>query len=102
VKSPVAITDAPDAAASSLKVTAQRCRTELAEIAGQVKRAAGPSGTNLQYVLELHAVLRALGIDDPHVAELASLLLRPSAPPPVQPEARGEQAEAHAQPRRAG
>jgi cation transport regulator ChaC len=73
----------------------------LDEIARQVKRAVGPSGTNLQYVLELHAVLRTLGIDDPHVAELAALLLRPSAPPPNQPEARGAQAEAHAQPRRA-
>jgi cation transport regulator ChaC len=74
---------------------------ELDEIAGQVKRAVGPSGTNLEYVLELHAVLRALGIEDPHVVQLASLLLRPSAPPPMQPEAQGAQAEAHAPPRRA-
>lgn len=75
---------------------------ELDEIAGQVKRAVGPSGTNLQYVLELHTVLRTLGIEDPHVAELASLLLRPSASPPIQSEAGGAQAEAYAQPRRAG
>jgi cation transport regulator ChaC len=74
---------------------------ELEEIARQVKRAVGPSGTNLQYVLELHAVLRKLGIDDPHIAELASLLLRPSAATSIQAEASGAQAEAHAQPRRA-
>jgi cation transport regulator ChaC len=74
---------------------------ELEEIARQVKRAVGPSGTNLQYVLELHAVLRTLGIDDPHVAELASLLLRASAAPPIQGETRGEHGEAHAPPRRA-
>jgi cation transport regulator ChaC len=74
---------------------------ELAEIAHQVKHAVGPSGTNLQYVLELHAALRTLGIDDPHVAELASLLLRRSAAPPMQPEARGAHAEGDAQPGRA-
>jgi cation transport regulator ChaC len=74
---------------------------ELDEIAAQVRRAVGPSGSNLQYVLELHAVLRTLGIDDPHVAELAALLLRPSAAPPLQPEAHGAQADGQAQPRRA-
>ncbi|HVZ33079.1 MAG TPA: gamma-glutamylcyclotransferase, partial [Polyangiaceae bacterium] len=74
---------------------------ELEEIARQVQRAVGPSGSNLQYVLELHLVLRTLGIDDPHVAELASLLLRASAAPPIQTEAGGTQADAHTQPGRA-
>jgi len=52
----------------------------LEEIARQVSRAVGPSGTNLEYVLELHARLAALGLDDPHVAELAALLCAGAAP----------------------
>ena len=46
----------------------------LAEIAVQVMRSIGPSGTNVDYVLELARVLRELGADDPHVFELAALL----------------------------
>jgi cation transport protein ChaC len=52
----------------------------LDEIARQVSRASGPSGSNLEYVLELHAKLAALGMEDPHVAELAALLCA-STPP---------------------
>jgi glutathione-specific gamma-glutamylcyclotransferase len=57
----------------------------LQDIAQQVSGASGPSGSNLEYVLELHAVLASLGIDDPHVAELAALL-RAGAAPPKQPD----------------
>ena len=39
-------------------------------MAAQVVRCAGPSGTNLDYVLRLADALRAHGIDDPHVFEL--------------------------------
>lgn len=70
----------------------------LQEIALQVRRSAGPSGTNLEYVLKLHAALRALEIEDEHVAGLAALLL-PAAPGTT--EAQGTDAERYAEPRRA-
>lgn len=70
----------------------------LEEIARQVRRAAGPSGTNLEYVLKLHAALAALQIEDEHVASLAALLLA-AAPDPTQ--AQGTDAERYAEPRRA-
>jgi cation transport regulator ChaC len=41
------------------------------EIAAHVRRSHGPSGANLDYVLELAAALRELGIDDPHVEAVA-------------------------------
>ena len=44
----------------------------LAEIAGQVVAATGPSGANADYVCELDAALRALAADDGHTAELAA------------------------------
>lgn len=53
----------------------------LAEIAAQVTQATGPSGTNADYVRDLHAALQALGAEDPHVASLAARL---DALPPVQ------------------
>jgi cation transport protein ChaC len=71
----------------------------LDEIARQVSRASGPSGSNLEYVLELHAMLAALGMEDPHVAELAKLLCAGPAPA-VQPDGGRAQAEPDAQPRR--
>lgn len=43
----------------------------LAEVAVQVLEATGPSGTNADYVRDLHAALNALGAEDPHVAALA-------------------------------
>ncbi|HVS65487.1 MAG TPA: gamma-glutamylcyclotransferase [Thermoanaerobaculia bacterium] len=46
----------------------------IAEIAEQVRRSHGPSGSNLEYVLSLHAALRELGIVDPHVNEVAAEL----------------------------
>ncbi len=46
----------------------------LASIAQQVARSTGPSGPNDEYVLRLAQKLDGLGIDDPHVSELAELL----------------------------
>jgi len=43
-------------------------------MAAHVRGAAGPSGPNPEYVLELDAALRAMGRPDPHVAALAALL----------------------------
>jgi cation transport regulator ChaC len=44
------------------------------EIAQRVRVSAGESGRNIDYVLRLSATLRALGVLDPHVEELAALL----------------------------
>ena len=44
----------------------------LAEIAGQVAAATGPSGANADYVRELAAALRTLAGDDGHTVELAA------------------------------
>ncbi len=44
----------------------------LAEIAGQVVAATGPSGANADYVRELDAALRTLAADDSHTVELAA------------------------------
>lgn len=46
----------------------------LPELANQVARSAGPSGTNSEYVLQLAEALRQLGANDPHVYELEILL----------------------------
>jgi len=46
----------------------------LAEIAAQVAEATGPSGTNADYLRDLHAALQALGAEDSHVAALAGRL----------------------------
>ena len=45
------------------------------EIARQIASAAGPSGPNRDYLLDLAASLRALGADDPHVFALERSLL---------------------------
>lgn len=47
-----------------------------AVIARQIAAAQGPSGTNLDYLLDLDAALRALGTRDPHVDELIAELPR--------------------------
>lgn len=52
----------------------------LASIAEQVRRAIGPSGANLDYVLKLDAALRELEVPDAHVAGLAALLGGGAAP----------------------
>lgn len=46
----------------------------IAEIAAQVAQATGPSGTNTDYVRDLHAALQALDVKDTHVAALAASL----------------------------
>lgn len=46
----------------------------LAEIAEQVRRSVGPSGSNLEYVLSLADALEAMGARDEHVEALARLL----------------------------
>ena len=42
----------------------------LTEMAAQIAASHGPSGSNVEYLLELARALRALGADDPHVFEL--------------------------------
>lgn len=46
----------------------------LPEMAAQVRRAQGRSGSNAEYVLELAQALRGLGVEDAHVEALAALL----------------------------
>lgn len=46
--------------------------TPLAELAGIISERHGPSGTNLDYLLQLAEALRAMGVDDPHVFALES------------------------------
>jgi glutathione-specific gamma-glutamylcyclotransferase len=46
----------------------------LEDIADVVRRSHGPSGSNLEYVLELERALEALGGRDDHVAALAQLV----------------------------
>lgn len=41
------------------------------EIAATIVRSVGPSGPNVEYLLELDAALGRMGIDDPHVRDLA-------------------------------
>ena len=45
------------------------------EIAAQIRRCSGLSGSNMEYLLELAAALRQLNVSDPHVFELESLVL---------------------------
>jgi glutathione-specific gamma-glutamylcyclotransferase len=68
----------------------------LADIALQVRSAAGPSGTNREYVLKLHDALAALEIVDEHVSELAALL---AEPPASAGQAQRADADGHAEPR---
>ncbi len=46
----------------------------LEDIAAQINRSTGPSGTNKAYILELDEALEAHGIRDNHVRELAGLV----------------------------
>jgi cation transport protein ChaC len=46
----------------------------LEAIAAQVRAAEGPSGPNVEYVVELARALAAMGASDPHVEALARLL----------------------------
>lgn len=44
------------------------------EIVAQIRRSAGPSGTNIDYLYQLESALRRLRIEDAHVFELAGRL----------------------------
>ncbi len=46
----------------------------LPDIARQVRRSHGPSGANIDYVLQLAAALRGMGVEDEHVFALADLV----------------------------
>ncbi len=46
------------------------------DMAAQIKRCAGPSGSNRDYVLELASALRKMGAADHHVFEVESWVLR--------------------------
>ena len=46
-----------------------------ADMVEQIRRSAGPSGANIDYLRELAAALRDLGIDDTHVFTLERLAL---------------------------
>jgi cation transport protein ChaC len=48
----------------------------VAEMVAQIRVAVGPSGANVEYVLALDDALRALGIVDAHVGEVAAALRR--------------------------
>ena len=52
----------------------------LAEMVAQIRRSAGPSGANIDYLRELAAALRELQIDDPHVFKLERLVLETEQP----------------------
>jgi len=47
----------------------------LDEMVAQIKRCAGRSGTNVEYLLELAEALRNLRVSDPHVFALEALVL---------------------------
>ena len=45
----------------------------LADIAAQIIRSRGPSGHNIDYLMELDAALATLGVTEPHVRSLVAL-----------------------------
>ncbi|MCW8872474.1 gamma-glutamylcyclotransferase [Pseudomonadota bacterium] len=51
----------------------------LQEMAEQINRCSGPSGSNRDYVLKLALALRELGYEDPHVFQVESWVLQPQA-----------------------
>lgn len=46
----------------------------LQQIAERIMKSHGPSGSNVEYLLELHSALKAHGIEDQHVGQLAALV----------------------------
>ncbi|MFT7583556.1 MAG: cation transport protein ChaC [Myxococcota bacterium] len=51
----------------------------LAAMVRHIQQCHGPSGANAEYVLELAAALSGLGVDEPHIAELAARLREDAA-----------------------
>ena len=47
----------------------------MEEMAAQINRCVGPSGSNREYVIELARALRTMGYSDQHVFEIESWLL---------------------------
>jgi cation transport protein ChaC len=47
----------------------------MEEMAAQINRCVGPSGSNREYVIELARVLRGMGVVDGHVAEVEGWVL---------------------------
>ena len=52
-----------------------------ARMAAHIRSAAGPSGTNLDYLLRLGRFLREVGVDEPHVFGLVRQVRALNAPP---------------------
>ena len=48
----------------------------MEEMAAQINRCVGPSGSNREYVIELARALRSMGFSDHHVFEVESWVLR--------------------------
>jgi cation transport protein ChaC len=71
----------PDAGARALCYVAGETNANylgpapLAAVAEQVRRCRGPSGSNLEYVLELARTLREIGAEDEHVFAVERLAL---------------------------
>ena len=55
----------------------------LDAIAGHILRSSGPSGRNADYLLELDAALREMGVQDDHVQDLAQRVSMRRATPSV-------------------
>ena len=51
------------------------CPAPPVEMAAQINRCAGPSGSNREYVIELARALRSMGYSDHHVFEVESWVL---------------------------
>ena len=47
----------------------------LGEMAEQINRCVGPSGSNREYVIELARALRGMGVEDEHVFEVEGRVL---------------------------
>ena len=47
----------------------------MEEMAAQINRCVGPSGSNREYVIELARALRGMGVEDGHVAEVEGWVL---------------------------
>jgi cation transport regulator ChaC len=53
------------------------------EMAAQINRCVGPSGSNREYVIELAQALRGMGVEDGHVFEVETAVLGEQVPPTV-------------------